>query len=1558
MKQLVLSLMVLMLVGAAWAQWETQYFGFDSEYEGIVEHMYDNLSFSPEMRIGSNTSSGDWEMGMHDFRAGSPPYGAYNTSMSSAVQSQRVWQSGNVFDWTVTYSAGTGAITFSTQYASEGSPVVATATSHADNRTFTDIFVRIRAQKRNDTSTAGMRVYNMTISINGAPAVAIAEDVQCEDPMINFTPMRYLWIKNVNFGATDNITMSGKAIMQWTGSLPSGSSLASQIKFAKINETKIPDVPRRDYGDAPASYPAAWRTNIGYYNPGNHYWFYLGDNLNTTPTAPEIDSEAANQPSVGADADDLNGTVTDDEDGITFLDMSNNVLDISTFQFVPGTTYQVRINAYIRQFIAGLSAFVQGWIDYNQNSSFNDPGESLINLSDAVNHFMSNPDGNTNYGSSSKPPVQIKTFQFTIPSGTMGGTTYARFILSSDRASLSPHGPVSNSPQPGGEVEDYKLIIQDNNTYDWGDLPDTGIGTGTGNYQTLLSDNGPRHVINPNIYMGYSTVDAETNGQPTVNANGDDVNGTTPDDEDGPQTALTFTEGQYALVTIAATNTTGSAATLYGFIDWNGDGDFDDLHERASAPVPNGSSGAQIKLNFDTVPTNAPSSSYARFRLSTDNAAANPTGQASNGEVEDFSITINDISTPTPIESSSCVGPLLSDVVSTDPPTSFPNPAAVGAINGRDNAFNVSVGGDFYVAGTGGTPVGGAEAEGRVLVLGDLVINLVNDDTYSMGFVGAGSGIIPDANTDHVTVGGDVYVNAHNHPSPGTDATRISLGSGSVGGKSTIGHIRYKGAMYKAGGATPAMDGDWPDPVDVASLSQVINDMTLNLTPYSNAFTQLQALSSCWASLPQNQNVSITSASSLITISSTNGAAGLYVINITSDYFDGSNGNSIQFSNFPDNATILLNMDQPGSGETFNFNMTGAWSGLSQALRLRILWHFPDAANVNFTGAELWGSVYVANSSSVTTFGMASINGRVAVSGDLKHQGSDDSEFHNYPFQGNLPCDCDAYDWGDNPDTGIGTGAGNYRTQFNNDGPRHLITASTLRMGAVVDAEWDGQGTVNAVGDDQVGAIPDDEDGVVMPLQLALNSLPGISVQVLNTTGQTAILSGWIDYNRNGVFESSERASASVPNNTNGNIVLNFPNSGGTAGATYARFRLSTQDDDADGHLEPIGALNNGEVEDYPVELVSASGTTDFGDAPTSYGSAGHSNLNNNLQMRPNGGVNVDGEAVSYYSALAHGDNTFDASDDENGVASFPALKTTNTTYSVTVAVFNNSGSSATLVAWIDFNRDGVFTAGEGVLVTVPSSSTVQNVAVNWSGLSGLVAGPTYARFRLAPVGSGLSTGTPTGIVSGGEAEDYPLDIEDPIAVDLSSFQAILRENGVVVEWTAISTVNIAGYHLLRSESETGVYERLNESIVPISGQSRYRYFDDTVQHAGYFYKLEEINLDGYSRYYGPISVSSATGVAIELPTEFEVAQNYPNPFNPTTAISYSLPEATHVTLTVYDLSGRAVRTLVSGVQPAGRYTAVWDAKNDDGAQAPSGVYIYRITAGEFTKTFKMTLLK
>ena len=174
---------------------------------------------------------------------------------------------------------------------------------------------------------------------------------------------------------------------------------------------------------------------------------------------------------------------------------------------------------------------------------------------------------------------------------------------------------------------DFGFVTIVAQVYDLGDNPDTGAGTGTGNYNTLLNDNGPRHQIIPGLFMG-ALVDAEPDGQPNITATGDDINPpTAPDDEDGIVVGdLTLLVGAAANIRVNATNTTGQVATVCGFIDFNGDGDFLDAGENTSVQVPTGSNNVQFILAFGLVPDPSAASTYARFRLANGTAECSPVG--------------------------------------------------------------------------------------------------------------------------------------------------------------------------------------------------------------------------------------------------------------------------------------------------------------------------------------------------------------------------------------------------------------------------------------------------------------------------------------------------------------------------------------------------------------------------------------------------------------------------------------------------------------------------------------------------------------------------------------------------------------------------------------------------------------------------------------------------------------------------------------------------------------------------------------------------------------------
>ena len=123
-----------------------------------------------------------------------------------------------------------------------------------------------------------------------------------------------------------------------------------------------------------------------------------------------------------------------------------------------------------------------------------------------------------------------------------------------------------------------------------------------------------------------------------------------------------------------------------------------------------------------------------------------------------------------------------------------------------------------------------------------------------------------------------------------------------------------------------------------------------------------------------------------------------------------------------------------------------------------------------------------------------------------------------------------------------------------------------------------------------------------------------------------------------------------------------------------------------------------------------------------------------------------------------------------------------------------------------------------------------------------------------------------------------------------------------------------------------------------------------------YYYRVSAFDYSGNESEYSPEVSSVVLGLQSNgdnVPGEYSLSQNYPNPFNPTTTISYQLPKSSFVKLTIYDISGRSIQTLVDEKKNAGYYSVEWNAEN-----VCSGVYFYRIAAGNFVAVKKGLLVK
>jgi hypothetical protein len=193
-----------------------------------------------------------------------------------------------------------------------------------------------------------------------------------------------------------------------------------------------------------------------------------------------------------------------------------------------------------------------------------------------------------------------------------------------------------------------------------------------------------------------------------------------------------------------------------------------------------------------------------------------------------------------------------------------------------------------------------------------------------------------------------------------------------------------------------------------------------------------------------------------------------------------------------------------------------------------------------------------------------------------------------------------------------------------------------------------------------------------------------------------------------------------------------------------------------------------------------------------------------------------------------------------------------------------------------------------------------------------------------------------------------------PVAVTLESFTGAFENEAAVLRWSTLVEENIEGFNVLRSESETDGFEPVNAEPVASSGAAGAASYEvkdpDVLLNRIYYYRLEAVS-SGRAR-----DLSGPCKVVCRAP--FSLAQNAPNPFNPSTSIKFTIAEDARVTLAVYDVGGRRVRTLVDRDLKASFYRVDWDGRNESGRTVASGIYFYRLQAGSFVQSRKMILLR
>jgi hypothetical protein len=310
------------------------------------------------------------------------------------------------------------------------------------------------------------------------------------------------------------------------------------------------------------------------------------------------------------------------------------------------------------------------------------------------------------------------------------------------------------------------------------------------------------------------------------------------------------------------------------------------------------------------------------------------------------------------------------------------------------------------------------------------------------------------------------------------------------------------------------------------------------------------------------------------------------------------------------------------------------------------------------------------------------------------------------------------------------------------------------------------------------------------------------------------------------------------------------------------------------------------------------------------------------------------GQFITVHESIFHLESPADGED----VGGFPLTLSWGPAFSGGTKPYSSTVNDYT----VQIAKDADFT-------DIVYTADVDDVNLTLDESSGLVNGPTYywrvlANYEYTP-----------GSYSQYSAETWTFTLST-VGIGLGYFEGESVRDGVELSWEVSDTgeTELAGFNLYRSVVSEGVgiktvirsRDRINAEL--ITGESPYEYLDAVVENGvTYNYWLEAVDVSGAAETFGPVG---CTWLGV-IPTTYALYQSRPNPASGNATIDFDLPETAPVTLTVYDISGRMVRTVVDETLTTGEHEARVSGL------AP-GVYVYRLKAGEFNAAKKMVIVE
>jgi GEVED domain/Secretion system C-terminal sorting domain len=308
----------------------------------------------------------------------------------------------------------------------------------------------------------------------------------------------------------------------------------------------------------------------------------------------------------------------------------------------------------------------------------------------------------------------------------------------------------------------------------------------------------------------------------------------------------------------------------------------------------------------------------------------------------------------------------------------------------------------------------------------------------------------------------------------------------------------------------------------------------------------------------------------------------------------------------------------------------------------------------------------------------------------------------------------------------------------------------------------------------------------------------------------------------------------------------------------------------------------------------------DFGDAPASYDPDPLSPAVHERDTTIRIGATWDREWVKTSSAPANADGA-----DEDGLAYVPILNPGTSSYLATVSLYNNTGDTARVIAWLDYNGNGVFDASEAcqTVSDILPSTAIQNRFLYWpSATNSLSTGSyTYLRIRLVRKNAGMTSANPTGYYNHGETEDYRVLVDNyPLSVNLQNFTAkLVTENKVELNWQSSNEENFSGFEVQRSNDNANwtALGMVDAKANGLTGIHDYTFNDNSPLKGKSYYRLKMINADGKNKQSEVRTITLRKGLE-----ELTVT---PNPAKEKAAVQLTASQDALATVTVSDMSGK-----------------------------------------------------